>query len=111
MILENLVNSIDYIELVNLDDLTGDVSGISYNSKLAKKHDIFICLTGEHVDGHEYAEEAMKNGAKVCVVERRLSSDIPQIVVSSTAEIIAKISNILYCIRQTSVFCSRFPND
>lgn len=96
MILENLVNSIDYIELVNLDDLTGDVSGISYNSKLTKKHDIFICLTGEHVDGHEYAEEAMKNGAKVCVVERRLSSDIPQIVVSSTAEMIAKISNIFY---------------
>ena len=96
MILENLINSIDYIELVNLDDLTGDVLGISYNSKQTKKHDIFICLTGEHVDGHEYAQEAIRNGAKVCVVERRLSSDIPQIVVSSTAEMIAKISNIFY---------------
>ena len=96
MILENLINSIDYIELVNLDDLTGDVLGISYNSKLTKKYDIFVCLTGEHVDGHEYAQEAMRNGAKVCVVERRLADDIPQIVVSSTAEMIAKISNVFY---------------
>ena len=96
MILENLINCIDYIELVNLEDLTGDVLDISYNSKLAKKNDIFVCLTGEHVDGHEYAEEAMRNGAKVCVVERRLTDNIPQIVVHSTAEALAKISNILY---------------
>ena len=96
MILENLVNSIDYIELINLDDLTGDIDGISYNSKLVKPRDIFICLTGEHVDGHEYAEEAVSKGAKVCVVEKRLSTKIPQIVVESTSEIIAKISSVFY---------------
>ncbi len=96
MRLRNLVDSIDYIELVNLEDLSDEVEGISYNSKKTRPNDIFICLTGEHVDGHEYAEEALANGAIACVVERRLSIDAPQIVVSDTSEMIAKISDLFY---------------
>ena len=96
MRLRNLVDSIDYIELVNLEDLSDEVEGISYNSKKTRPNDIFICLTGEHVDGHEYAEEALANGAVACVVERRLSIDAPQIVVNDTSEMIAKISDLFY---------------
>ena len=96
MILENLINNIDYIEILNIDDLTGDIDGISYDSKLVKPRDIFVCLVGEHVDGHEFAEEAIASGARICVVERRLNSKIPQIVVESTSEMLAKISNIFY---------------
>ncbi len=97
MILRNLVDNIDYIELVNLDDLSAEAMGISYNSKKTQPDDIFVCLTGEHVDGHEYAEEAVANGACVCVVERRLNLDAPQIVVSDTTEMIAKIADLFYC--------------
>lgn len=96
MRLRNLVDSIDYIELVNLYDLSSEMEGISYNSKKTKPNDLFICLTGEHVDGHEFAEEALANGAIACVVERRLSIDAPQIVVSSTEEMIARIANLFY---------------
>ena len=96
MLLNNLLDEINYIELVNCDDLMIEITGISYNSKKAKRNDIFICLTGEHVDGHEYAEEATNNGVSVCVVERRLNLDAPQIVVDSTQEALAKISSILY---------------
>ena len=53
-------------------------------------------MTGEHVDGHEYADEAVANGAIVCVVERRLNLDIPQIVVSDTSQAIAQISSVFY---------------
>ena len=96
MRLGNLIKEIDFIELVNINDYDEEIEGISYNSKKTKKNDIFICLTGEHVDGHEYAEEAMDNGALVCVVERRLTIDAPQIVVNSTSEAIARISHIFY---------------
>ncbi len=96
MRLGNLIDSINYTELVNIEDMSDEVEGISYNSKKTKPNDIFICLTGEHVDGHEYAEEALANGALACVVERRLSMDAPQIVVSDTSEMIAKISDIFY---------------
>lgn len=96
MKIRNLIDEIDYIELVNMEDMSYEIEGISYNSKKARPNDIFICLTGEHVDGHEYAEEAAANGAVVFVVERRLNIDVPQIVVSSTEEMIARISSIFY---------------
>lgn len=96
MRVKDFIDNIDYIELVNIDNVIDDIENISYNSKKTKPGDIFICLTGEHVDGHEYAEEAYSNGAVICVVERRLNSSIPQIVVRSTEETIAKISNLFY---------------
>ncbi len=96
MKLENLINNINYIELVNLENYNEEIEGISYNSRKTKRNDIFICLPGEHVDGHEYAEEAINNGAIACVVERRLCIEAPQIVVPSTEEIISEISSLFY---------------
>ena len=54
MRLGNLIKEIDFIELVNIDDYDEEIEGISYNSKKTNPKDIFVCLTGEHVDGHEY---------------------------------------------------------
>ena len=94
---ENLVNEIDYIELVNFDEIMcEEFDGITSNSKKVDSKDLFFCLTGEQVDGHEYASEAIMNGARACVVERRLAEDFPQIVVESTATAIAKISSLFY---------------
>ena len=96
MRLRTLIDNIDYLELVNIDGFVSEIEGISYNSKKTQPDDLFICLTGEHVDGHEYAEEAVANGATLCIVERRLNLDIPQIVVSDTTEIMAQISDLFY---------------
>lgn len=96
MRLGNLIKELDIIELVNIVDYDEEIKGISYNSKKVAKNDIFICLTGEHVDGHEFAEEAYEKGALLCVVERRLNTKSPQVVVKSTSKAIAEISNIFY---------------
>ena len=96
MRLRTLIDNIDYVDLVNIEGFCTEIEGISYNSKKTQPDDIFICLTGEHVDGHEYAEEAVANGATICVVERILNLDIPQIVVSDTTEAIAQISDLFY---------------
>lgn len=96
MRLSTLIDNINYIELVNTEEFDNEIQGISYNSKKTEPNDLFVCLTGEHVDGHEYAEEAVDNGACLCVVERRLNLDIPQIVVSDTTEAIAQISDLFY---------------
>ena len=96
MRLGNLIKQLEIVELVNIENFDEEIKGISYNSKKVNKNDIFICLTGEHVDGHEFAEEAYEKGAILCVVERRLSAKIPQIIVESTAKSIAEISNVFY---------------
>ncbi|MBR6126083.1 UDP-N-acetylmuramoyl-L-alanyl-D-glutamate--2,6-diaminopimelate ligase [bacterium] len=96
MRLSTLIDNLSYIELVNMEEFDSEIQGISYNSKKTNPEDLFICLTGEHVDGHEYAEEAVDNGACICVVERRLNLDVPQIVVDDTTEAIAQISDLFY---------------
>ena len=96
MRLRTLIDNIDYIELVNIEGFYAEIEGISYNSKMTQSDDIFVCLTGEHVDGHEYAEEAIQNGACLCIVERRLNLDIPQIVVSNTSEALAQVADLFY---------------
>ncbi len=96
MRLRTLIDNINYIDLANIEGFCSEIEGISYNSKKTQQDDLFVCLTGEHVDGHEYAEEAVANGACLCIVERRLNLDIPQIVVSDTTEAIAQISDLFY---------------
>ena len=96
MNLQNLIDNMNYEQLINCNDTTMDIGGIAFNSKNTQHNDIFVCLTGEHVDGHEYAEDAVNNGAVACVAERILNLDIPQIIVENSQEALAKISSEFY---------------
>ena len=96
MKLDELIEHLDYKDLINFKNV--EISGISYNSKTTKKGDIFVCLTGEYTDGHEYAKDAISNGAAVLFVEHAVDADrsIPQVVVSNTRHKIADISDRFY---------------
>ena len=96
MKLDELIEHLDYKDLRNFKNI--DVTGISYNSKTTKCGDIFICLTGEYTDGHEYAPSAIENGAVALLVERLLDNvgKTPQIVVNSTRHKIADIADRFY---------------
>lgn len=95
MKLDELIEYLDYKDLINFKNI--DITGISYNSKTTKKGDIFICLVGEHTDGHEYAQSAIENGAAALLVERKVQgTKIPQVVVSSTRHKIADIADRFY---------------
>ncbi len=95
MKLDELIEHLDYKDLINFKNV--EVTGISYNSKTTKKGDIFICLTGEYTDGHEYAQNAIENGAVALLVEHPVDAGkIPQIVVSSTRHKIPDIADRFY---------------
>lgn len=97
MKLEELIKDLKYKELINFENV--DITGISYNSKTTKSGDIFVCLVGEHSDGHDYAETAVKNGAVALLVEKKLQGKciyLPQILVESTRQQIADISDKFY---------------
>ena len=95
MKLDELFEHLDYKDLINFKNV--EISGISYNSKTNKKGDIFICLTGEYADGHEYAKNAIENGAVALLVEHGVDAGkIPQVVVSSTRRKIADIADRFY---------------
>ena len=94
MKLEELIEYLDYKDLVNFKSV--EVSGISYNSKTTKQGDIFVCLVGEHTDGHEYAQMAIDNGAVALLAEHPVDIKIPQVIVSNTRHKIADIADRFY---------------
>ena len=95
MKLDELIEYLKYKDLINFKNI--DITGISYNSNTTKKGDIFVCLIGEHTDGHEYAKKAIDSGAVALLVERKVEGvDVPQVQVESTKHQIADISDRFY---------------
>lgn len=61
---------------------------IKIDSRKVQKGDIFVALKGNAVDGHDYIEEAIKNGASKIILEKniQLNSDIEKEIVNDTNE-------------------------
>lgn len=94
MRLEELIENLKYESLINFEDV--EITGISYNSNTTQSGDIFVCLVGEHADGHEFFKRAVELGAKAFMVEKELDCHLPQVVVKSTRKQIADIADKFY---------------
>ena len=73
-----------------------DITGLSYNSKTTQKGDIFVCMVGEHVDGHNYAQTAVDKGACAIVSQQELDLNIPVLLVEDTSLALGQLANIFY---------------
>jgi len=94
MDLSTIIKNVKPIEVLNFKDI--DIKGISYNSNTINSHEIFVCLKGEHVDGHDYAQSAFEKGAVALLCERPLNIEIPQLIVKSSQESIADLAAVFY---------------
>ncbi len=94
MKLSKLISDVEVVEKYNFEDV--EVTGINYNSKTTTNGDIFVCLRGEHVDGHNFAADAVKKGAVAIMCETKLDLDVPQIIVNSSEQSIAGLANQFY---------------
>lgn len=70
------------------EDVIGNatVSGVNVDSRVVNPGDLFVCLIGERVDGHEFAEKAIEKGATALMVSRKLDLNVPQILVPDTLQ-------------------------
>ena len=95
MKLDELLKNINIKEKINYNGNI-EIKGISYNSKCVSPGDIFVCLRGEHVDGHNFAEDAVNKGAAALLCETSLELNIPQILTASTEQSIALLADTFY---------------
>lgn len=51
-----------------------DVNGICIDSRQAKFGDIFIAINGERCDGNDFAQDAIKKGAVIAIVNKDISN-------------------------------------
>jgi UDP-N-acetylmuramoyl-tripeptide--D-alanyl-D-alanine ligase len=66
---------------------TPSLQGVSTDSRTTAPGNLFIALTGERFDGHEFVEAAFRRGASVAVVSRPPASAVgcgPLVVVGDT---------------------------
>lgn len=70
MEIKRILNGIDY-EI--LQEVKADINavGIEYDSRKIKKGDIFIALEGHVVDGHDFINKAVENGAETVFVSKK----------------------------------------
>ncbi|MDV4150665.1 UDP-N-acetylmuramoyl-L-alanyl-D-glutamate--2,6-diaminopimelate ligase [Clostridium sp. AL.422] len=68
---------LELLKGVSFEVLSGsqdvEVNHIQYDSRKIEAGDLFVCLTGFEVDGHNYALKAIEAGAKVILCERDIN--------------------------------------
>ena len=80
MKLKNLIKNLTIIKIIGKVDL--DIHEIKTESKSVVKNDLFIAIKGSDFDGHDFAFEVEKYGAKAIVCEREIvGSSLTQIIV------------------------------
>jgi UDP-N-acetylmuramoyl-L-alanyl-D-glutamate--2,6-diaminopimelate ligase len=61
-----------------------EVLDLAHDARRAVPGALFFCVRGERADGHDFAAEAVANGAVALVVERPLELSVPQVVVDDS---------------------------
>lgn len=66
--LKEILKGLNY-ELV-CGDLSVPVGQIHFDSRKVARGDVFVAVSGTHVDGHQFIPKALENGASVIIAER-----------------------------------------
>lgn len=94
MRLNELASTLTIKHIVGSGDIT--LCGIQTDSRKVNEGDLFICLPGHTVDGHDYAQQAMERGAAALVVERQLDIDVPQVIVKDCRYAMAVLADSFF---------------
>lgn len=76
--------------LYNTDQAARLFSGVSIDSRSIKPGELFVALRGSRVDGHDYIDQAIRNGAAGIVTERhnprleQIGGTIPVVAVTNS---------------------------
>lgn len=57
---------------------------------------MFAAMRGTHLDGHDFAQEAVANGASCLLVSRKVPIDVPQLIVPSVRKVLGSVSSFIY---------------
>ena len=94
MNLQQIIPNLQFKGIKNYKDVA--IESLSNNSSDKSISGMYFCLKGGKVDGHDYAKQAIDNGAVCLVVERFLDLPVTQILVDNARRAMSAISAIFY---------------
>ena len=80
--------------LINKINLNTQIHKFKISSKEIEKGDCYIALVG-NTDGHKYIQEAIQNGASSIIVSRKVSYNIPTILVQNTTKTLGFLASFI----------------
>lgn len=92
MKLVNLLEGLEYQCVQGETDR--EISTLVYDSRKVEKDSVFVCISGAVRDGHDFAEEVVKKGASVLLVEKDVEVDASVTVI--------KVENTRLALAETS---------
>ena len=75
MLLSELLRVIDYKEIINrsgIDVEDTSVGVLCCDSRKVSADSMFVCISGAHSDGHDFAKSAYACGCRIFVSEKRI---------------------------------------
>ncbi len=94
MKLYEIISNLKFIGIKNYIEM--DIDALTCSSKEEVNNGIYFCIKGTKVDGHDFANESIANGAVCLVVEKFLDLPITQIKVENVRSAMSYISSIFY---------------
>ena len=77
-------------EVLGANDATFTCVGT--DSRKVSQHELFFALKGENFDGHQYAEQAIKQGASAVVIANKNCAARPAILVDDTKKALGRLA-------------------
>lgn len=68
------------------------VTRVAIDSRTVGPGDVFFCIVGERLDGHQFAAEAVARGARAVVAGRPLDFSVPVMVVRDTTVALGRLA-------------------
>lgn len=73
-----------------------DIKNIEADSRNVTEGSLFVCINGYTVDGHDFIEQAVTNGAKAILAEEEVKASVPVIRVADTSSVSALVTAKFY---------------
>jgi UDP-N-acetylmuramoyl-L-alanyl-D-glutamate--2,6-diaminopimelate ligase len=70
-----------------------EIADLAYDARRVTPGALFVCVPGHKADGHDFAPDAVANGAAALIVERQLELPVPQLLVGDAREAMALASD------------------
>jgi UDP-N-acetylmuramoyl-L-alanyl-D-glutamate--2,6-diaminopimelate ligase len=70
-----------------------EIGDLAYDARAVSPGALFFCVPGSRADGHDFAPEAVANGAVALVVERALELDVSQLLVPDARRAMAVVAD------------------
>ena len=83
MNLDELLHVLPFYKTTSMIDEI-KVDGIEMDSREVKQGSVFVCIPGFTVDGHDFIDDAVKQGAVALIVEKLVEAPVPVILVDDT---------------------------